>query len=156
MRGANGSRPWTPVEIASLADAARSGGSVAVWARANNRTLSAVYSFCAERGIRSSCKPEAWTDEIIQQATALRAGGATFRQIAKIIGKSRTAVSTWFSKRGHPDSNPPHRKPPTQTKTRQRNCLSCGKRFQSWGPGNRMCSYCRSGHISLAAGHYAI
>ncbi len=27
--------------------------------------------------------------------------------------------------------------------TMERRCLKCGKKFSSWGPGNRLCDYCR-------------
>ena len=32
---------------------------------------------------------------------------------------------------------------PRFTNRRRRTCLSCGKEFMSWGPGNRRCGHCK-------------
>ena len=40
---------------------------------------------------------------------------------------------------------------PRFTNRRRRTCLSCGKEFMSWGPGNRRCKHCQEDPFWLKA-----
>lgn len=64
---------------------------------------------------------------------ALKAAGATYREIAALTGLSISRVNYIL--------NPPPLK--QRAKTRPRACLCCGATFQSEGPHHRMCKRCR-------------
>lgn len=75
----------------------------------------------------------------LDKVHALRAAGATYREIAQLTGLSKHAISNIF--------NPP---PPSVWYPRKnriktpRACLCCGKTFDSAGPMNRLCKICRA------------
>lgn len=79
------------------------------------------------------------TEDKKRRARALRAAGATYREIAALIGVSISSVERYLI-------DDDFRAPEKQIK--QRSCLRCGKTFDSWGPGNRLCSRCA--HISVS------
>lgn len=74
------------------------------------------------------CKP---TRETV---LALKAAGATYREIAALTGLAMHRVNRII--------NPPP-KIGLKRKTRPRECLCCGATFQSEGPHHRMCERCR-------------
>lgn len=74
----------------------------------------------------------------VVKVKALRAAGATYREIAQLTGLSMHAVSKIFN----PPPPPVWRPRKNQVKT-QRACLCCGATFQSEGPHNRLCERCR-------------
>jgi len=84
---------------------------------------------------------------------ALRTAGKTYREISAITGLSKSAINYRLHSTpsaAKPPTQPlakPLAKPPTQPPSgkvrRVRLCLSCGMRFESEGPHNRMCDACR-------------
>lgn len=79
----------------------------------------------------------------VVKVKALRAAGATYREIAQLTGLSMYAVSKIFN----PPPPPVWRPRKNQVKT-QRACLCCGRIFDSAGPMNRLCKTCRQQSVS--------
>jgi len=76
-----------------------------------------------------------------------RRKGTTWDAISKTVGVSGKTLSTWWAKRAA--YSPAHRSP-TREREREatgyapRKCLRCQIMFDSHGPGNRLCSRCRT------------
>lgn len=76
-----------------------------------------------------------------------RRKGTTWDAISKTVGVSGKTLSTWWAKRAA--YSPAHRSP-TREREREatgytpRKCLRCQIMFDSFGPGNRLCSRCRT------------
>jgi len=66
---------------------------------------------------------------------ALRAAGASYREIAVLTGLAESTVYARL--------NDQVAKPRELSGRGQRKCMCCGKVFLSDGPHNRLCDYCR-------------
>jgi len=74
-----------------------------------------------------------------------RRKGTTWEAISRTVGVSAKTLSTWWAKRGV--HNPYHKSPTREreaTDYTPRKCLRCQTMFDSFGPGNRLCSRCRT------------
>jgi hypothetical protein len=74
-----------------------------------------------------------------------RRKGTTWEAISRTVGVSAKTLSTWWAKRG---AYSPYHKSPTREREAKgytpRKCLRCQIMFDSYGPGNRLCSRCRT------------
>jgi hypothetical protein len=74
-----------------------------------------------------------------------RRKGTTWEAISRTVGVSAKTLSTWWAKRG---AYSPYHKSPTREREDKgytpRKCLRCQIMFDSYGPGNRLCSRCRT------------
>jgi hypothetical protein len=74
-----------------------------------------------------------------------RRKGTTWEAISRTVGVSAKTLSTWWAKRGA--YSPYHKSPTRERETTghtPRKCLRCQIMFDSFGPGNRLCSRCRT------------
>ncbi len=72
---------------------------------------------------------------------ALRAAGATYREIADLTGLSLAAINWRLN--GSPRAALTVKPRRSKAACQERKCLTCGKPFASEGPHNRMCDSCR-------------
>lgn len=86
-----------------------------------------------------------WTPEEDAGLRRMLAEGRTHRAMAEALGRPRSSIESRMNTlglRARPVLAPPPGAP------RWRPCLCCGKTFVSAGPGNRLCSRCRTISVS--------
>lgn len=112
-------------------------------------------------GLRRALIEAGWLDVIEPprgnlpgRVSVTDAGRAALRDRPMAVAKPVTTSAPRVRKK-HYEAAPSAAAPPTTTKRR---CLSCGRPFDSAGPGNRICGSCRStdAHRASDAGSYAV
>lgn len=83
-----------------------------------------------------------WTPAQDKSLLALRAAGNNIAQLATALGRGKGSISSRLQDLGM--GSPPAPAPTAKA----RPCLCCGKRFNSTGPGNRLCQKCRHKDVS--------
>lgn len=84
-----------------------------------------------------------WSERDKATATRLYLGGVSPKEIGKQLRPKRSAGAVKFWLHANKITRTP--------KTPQRRCLSCQKMFDSTGPGNRICTSCKSSPVYAAA-----
>ena len=164
MRGANGSRPYTPAEIEEVKAVAAAGGtlgSLAQWARAHGRSERSIYSLCKAQGIiHAGTKHRSnWTPEMEAKAIAMRDALIPIRAVAQTLGVATSTIHTHLSFIPRDRSKyekPDYKRPAPAHQAKRRSCLCCGNHFHSAWIGHRLCNYCRNSHPAIGAVNYAI
>ncbi len=72
---------------------------------------------------------------VAKDVHALRAAGATYAEISRLTGLSKSAIGSRLAAGVA--------KPGRHAGQQERKCLCCGKPFPSDGPMNRLCNACR-------------
>lgn len=90
-----------------------------------------------------------WTPERLERLSELHRDGATRPTIARTFGCSYENVRHGLRKLGAIIEKRPRHHRPARTRT-TRNCLCCGRPFQSDGPHDRLCG-CETTRMSALA-----
>lgn len=80
-----------------------------------------------------------WSEFEVQRMLNLRKAGHEICDVAQMIGRSEKAIKTKIARI---KNNTTVTKKIVESKVRS--CLKCGRRFDSQGAGNRICSSCHS------------
>ena len=92
------------------------------------------------RGHRMTRSSAEWA-ELRRQARQLQREGKLNREIAVALKISESAISKWAERGTRQRSLTPGRR---------RECLKCGRKFKSFGQGNRLCEKCRDSNQKIA------
>jgi hypothetical protein len=110
-------------------------------------------------------RPGGWTDDHVEALIAYWSQGKSNSEIAKIMGRTSTAISMKAHRLNLPaktditQSVGQSNRATIQTANKNgkvRPCLCCNTRFFSTGSGNRVCDECKSGPEWSDGGSYSM